>query len=389
MVWGRSQSRSASICNAAWGRGATVWSAYNRPDRVTTVWFNEGYSGIRDAVLMIREARRDDPVVLASHRDAYAPVLDAADRSFVEPPIPRTTAEGIEAYGDYCLKVCAEQDVDLFVVQRGRASLAARAPEFAAIGTRLAATGTADTLTLIDDKARFHSAARAAGIPMPWTREIADAAGFDDAVAELAAQGLEACIKPPHGVFGAGFWRLTPELSTFAALMDAEAHSIAPEVMRTAIEAAPGPLRLLVLEYLAGTEWSLDCLCRDGRFVTGVARRKLGRAQRLEVEGVIFDVAQTAVAAFNLSGLINLQFKAASLDDDSDIRLLEINPRMSGGCLYTRYSGINLPWLHVALEMGLADEADMPTPVGGALVAAVGEAHRLIGAAKTRVAVDA
>jgi len=347
---------------------------------VTTLWFNEGYSGIRDAVLMIREARGANPRVLASHRDAHAPVLEAADASFVEPPIARTDDAGIAAYGDYCLSVCAARGVDLFVVQRGRTALASRAAEFAAIGTRLAATGTAETLALIDDKARFYDAASAVGLAMPWTREITDAAGFDAARAELDRRGLKGCVKPPHGVFGAGFWQLTDELPLFETLMNTDGHCIAPGAMRSAIMAAPGPVRLLVLEYLPGTEWSLDCLCRDGRLVVGVARRKLGRAQRLETGGPIFEMARRAIASFDLSGLINLQFKAASLDDDSDIRLLEINPRMSGGCLYTRYSGVNLPWWHIALELGLAEEADIPIPASGALVAAVGAAYRFDGA---------
>jgi hypothetical protein len=344
---------------------------------VTTVWFNEGYSGIRDAVLMIREARGQDLRVIASHRDAYAPVLDAADASFVEPPIGRTDAAGIAAYGDYCLSVCEECGVDLFIVQRGRASMASRVADFAAIGTRLAATGTPETLALIDDKARFYGAASAEGLAMPWTSEITDAAGFDAAYGALHARGLNACVKPPHGVFGAGFWQLADELPLFETLMNADGNRITPVVMRAAIAAAPGPIRLLVLEYLPGTEWSLDCLCRDGQLIVGVARRKLGRVQRLETDGALFAIARQAVAAFDLSGLINLQFKAASLDDDSDVRLLEINPRMSGGCLYTRYSGVNLPWWHVALELGLAGEDDIPIPVGGALVAAVGAAHRL------------
>jgi hypothetical protein len=356
---------------------------------VTTLWFNEGYSSIRDAVLMIGAARSHDLRVIASHRDAHAPVLNAADLSFVEPPIGRADEADITAYGDYCLKMCADHGIDLFVAQRGRATLAARTAEFGAIGTRLAATGTPATLALIDDKARFFEAASGIGIPMPWTREVTDATGFDTACAELAARGHAACVKPPHGVFGAGFWRLDPAVSAFETLMNADHHRIAPAAMRDAIAAAPGPVRLLVLEYLPGTEWSLDCLCRDGRMVTGVARRKLGRAQRLETEGPIFALARRAVAAFELSGLINLQFKAASIDDDSDIRLLEINPRMSGGCLYTRYSGINLPWWHIALELGLASEDDMPAPVGGALVAAIGDAHRLGDMNDTRIPANA
>jgi len=344
---------------------------------VTTLWFNEGYSGVRDAVLMIREAREGDLRVLASHRDAMAPVLDAADASFVEPAIARADQAGIAAYGDYCLRVCAERGIDLFVAQRSRTALVARTDEFAAVGTRLAATGSPETLDVIDDKARFYAAALTADIAMPWTREITDVDEFDAACAELSFLGSAACVKPPHGVFGAGFWLLEPGLPMFETLMNAEGHRISHAAVRDAIAASPRPLRLLVLEYLPGTEWSLDCLCRDGRMIVGVARRKLGRAQRLEVDGPIFEIARRAIKRFCLSGLINLQFKAASVADDNDVRLLEINPRMSGGCLYTRYSGINLPWWHIALELGFATEGDIPVPVGGALVAAVGEAHRL------------
>ena len=324
--------------------------------------------------------------LLASHRDAKAPVLDIADASFVEPAIERTSDAGIAAYVDYCLEFCSTHGVDLFVAQRGCAHMTARRDDFARIGTRLAATATPEMLALVEDKSRFHAAAVPAGIPMPWTREIADVQGFDAACAELAECGFGICVKPPHGVFGSGYWRLDPALSLFDTLMAADRHCIAPAAMRSAIAAAAPGFRLMVLEYLPGAEWSLDCIARNGRIVSAVARRKLGRAQRIEIEGPIFDLAARAVAAFGLAGLINLQFKAA-MNAEDDIRLLEINPRISGGCHYTRFSGINLPWWHVALELGLAGEADVPMPVGGALVAGIAGAHRI--ADRARMLADA
>jgi carbamoylphosphate synthase large subunit len=84
------------------------------------------------------------------------------------------------------------------------------------------------------------------------------------------------------------------------------------------------------------------------------------------VDGPIFALARSAVALFNLSGLINVQFKAAD-EAGEDPRLLEINPRMSGGVARTRFAGVNLPWRHVALLLGREIEADVP--VGGALIA--------------------
>ena len=84
------------------------------------------------------------------------------------------------------------------------------------------------------------------------------------------------------------------------------------------------------------------------------------------MDGPIFGMAREAVALFSLSGQINVQFKAADADG-GDPRLLEINPRMSGGMARTRFAGVNLPWTQVALLLGLPlSEA---RPEGGALIA--------------------
>lgn len=339
------------------------------------IWFNQGYSSVRDALVMIREEANGRVGLLASHRDQYAPAMQVADEAFTEPSFRRSTPEGERAYLDFCLETCATKGVDLFVAQSGRAILADHRPAFAAIGTKLCVPANNKLLTLIDDKARFYEAAIAAALPMPWTCEINDVTSFDDALETLAAQGLEACVKPPQGVFGGGFWKLRPEKSLFSTLMDPESHEISSAVMREAIARTPGK-RLLVLEHLAGPEWSIDCVCHEGDLVVGVGRRKLGRVQQLEIEGPIFDIVRHAVRQFGLSGLINVQCKAAD-HDGRDVRLLEINTRMSGGCLYTRYSGVKLPWVHVALELGLMRRDNVPQPSGGALVSPSAEAFQI------------
>jgi len=337
------------------------------------IWFNHGYASMRDAVTMIRRAAPDTVKLTASHRHADAAVLEAADESFIEPRFPEGDAS---AHRAWCLETCRTRGIDLFVPGFGKALIAPHIADFAAIGTKVAVPADAETLVLLHDKTRFTHAAIAAGLPMAWTREVRDAAGFDAALAELAALGLPACVKPPEGVFGAGFWQVEPERSSFAALMDPEARRLPPAMIRTALHEADGAGALLVMEHLPGDEWSIDAVCDQGRMIVGVARRKVGRAQRIEVEGPVFDIARAAIARFELSGLINLQCKAAG-EGEADPRLLEINARMSGGCLYTQASGVNLPWWHVALALGLADEADIPAPIGGALVAAVAGAVRI------------
>lgn len=337
-----------------------------------TIWFNHAYASTRDALTMIRDGARvarRQVRLLASHRDPNAPVLEAADETFVEPALADDAA-----YLAWCLDICRARRVDLFVPGFGKARLAPHAAAFAAVGTTLSVPADADTLALLHDKTRFTAAAVAAGLPMPWTREVRDVAVFDAALDELAARGLPACVKPPQGVFGAGFWRLDPGCSAFGALMDPDARVLPPDMMRVAL-AEPGAA-LLVIEHLPGNEWSIDALCDQGRLIVGVARRKAERVQVIEVDGPVLDIVRAAAKLFGLSGLVNLQCRAAG-EGGADPRLLEINARMSGGCLYTAFGGVNLPWWHVALALGLGREADIPTPAGGARVAGVAGAVRI------------
>ncbi|HZG46223.1 MAG TPA: ATP-grasp domain-containing protein [Allosphingosinicella sp.] len=336
---------------------------------MTTIWFNQGYSVVRDAILLIREGAEAAGVpglqLLASHANFQATVLEAADLGFLEPPIDRSTLAGAAEYAAWCAGRCEELGVDIFLVQGGQHAISSHLHLFPST-TRVILPADTQTLEEIADKGLFYGRALAAGIPMPWTRTVANVRELDAALADLAARGLPACVKPREGVFGAGFWRLDEKYDLLDALMGGDRRRVSTQVVRQAIATSARPVRLLAMEYLPGPEWSLDCVCDEGRLILGVARRKRGRVQELEVDGPIFEMGSAAIALFGLSGLINVQFKAVDADG-GDPRLLEINPRMSGGVARTRFAGVNLPWRHVALLLGraTADEA----PVGGALIA--------------------
>ena len=362
---------------------------------MTRVWFDHGLSSVADAIAMVKDGDPAGWHLVASHRERDAPALRAADESFVEPRVATGGAAGeagaAAAAGlAWALEVCRERRIALFAVQSRQRLLAPHAAAFARVGTHLLLPAPADTLETLDDKARFHVAAQAAGLPLPWAVEVHDGRGFEAARASLRARGLEACVKPPRGIFGAGYWRLDDTLGAFEALMDPDARRVPPALVRAALDealgqalgqapgetpgetpgraGAPAP-RLLVLEYLPGPEWSVDCLCEAGRVHAAVARLKGARVQRLAVEGAAVALAARTVAAFDLSSLVNVQLRAAGEDPEGDLRVLEVNARMSGGCLYTRASGINLPWWQLALATGARTPEQMPRAVGGAVIA--------------------
>lgn len=337
------------------------------------IWYNHGYSQTRDALALLRRADAEGLALLATHANPLAPVFLTADVFAVEPDAPRTTMEQEAAYVDWCLNFARTHKVDVFVPQRARTAMARRADEFEALGVRLALAADADTLEMIDDKSRFYAAAAAAHLPTPVVHTVNSVEAFDQAVADVRGRGLDVCIKPPRGVFGNGYWRLKDDSSLFSQLMAPDDREIQSRVVRDAVHemgAAMPPL--LVMQYMPGDEWSVDCVCRDGELIDGVARRKMGATQTLEHDGPAFEIARQVARVFTLSNLVNIQFKSSAMDRDAPL-VLEINPRMSGGCLYAELAGLNLPHLQLLNVMDClpASRPERPSRRIGAIAGAV------------------
>jgi carbamoylphosphate synthase large subunit len=341
-----------------------------------TIWFNRGHS-LLGALQLIKRAGGDRIRLLVSHPHADAPALAAADLRLIEPPIDA-------GYVDWCLATCRAHRVDLFVPGEARDAIAAAADRFAARGTRVALAAPADRLAAIEDKAAFTAAAAAHGLPVARTMLVRDGAGLHAAVANLAAAGLDACVKPPCGVFGAGYWRLA-DTPLFAALMHPDARILPPATMAAALDATPGA-ELLVMEHLPGTETSVDLLAHHGRTLAAVARIKGRVSQHVVTDGPAIDLATATAAAFDLHGIVNVQMIE---DAAGQPRLIEVNPRMAGACLHTLFVGAVLPWWWVAIELGLATPDDVPRPSGEAWVAAVPGAIDLGDPARTLAALIA
>jgi carbamoylphosphate synthase large subunit len=105
--------------------------------------------------------------------------------------------------------------------------------------------------------------------------------------------------------------------------------------------------KILVMEYLPGHEYSVDCVADKGRLITAIPRRKSllsGRGQTIDQrEDIIQSVTQLA-ADYQLNGFFNAQFR----ERKHGLGLLEINARLSGGVAMACLAGPNLPYIGIA-----------------------------------------
>lgn len=328
---------------------------------MTRIWFNKTFSNVRALFDLVRRGdTAGDFCLVCSHTQAEFPGFLSAHESLSEPA-------GLVGpdYVDFCLDVCRQHRIDAFWPGKEVRRLAAAEARFAAIGVRLLTVADADGLALLHDKSRFYQTVRGFSVPGPDFIPFDTVEQFESAYAELRARHPVLCVKPVDGVNGAGFRVIEEQLGGLEILLQGALYSIHREGLRQLLAAAGAFAPLLLMEFLDGAEYSVDCVGDGRRLVAHVQRRKPntggGYGQRIVAVPEIARAVAEMTAAFGLRGLFNAQFRAGR----DGIRLLEINPRFSGGIGYTGAAGVNLPYLALrGLVHGFPESVSPAVAVG-------------------------
>jgi biotin carboxylase len=314
------------------------------------VWYNRTFSSVYTAIRLIREADTTGRfTIVHSNASRHTPAAGIAHEFYKEPV-------GLEpdAYADWCLAFCRQHRIDIFVPGREATLLSAQHARFLEIGTRVLSAASSSKLQRMHDKAGFYAETVLPQAPVAAFRRFDDLEGFDAAWAALRPQHAKLCIKPAHGIYGIGFAIVDEERSAAALLLGGVEYHIGYHDLRRGLAEMKAFRTMLLMEFLEGSEYSVDCVGDNGRLVAAVARRKLagaGSGQLIDMRPEIIEASTKLAADYGLNGIFNVQFREAQ----GKPRLLEINPRMSGGIGMACAAGPNLPW--IALK-GFADGFD-------------------------------
>jgi hypothetical protein len=251
---------------------------------------------------------------------------------------------------------CHQHNINLFWPGKEAALISKYHVLFQAIGVQVLSVADYHTLTLLHDKADFYADLR------PDVAEIMDFIAvnnrdeFDSAVAKLSAKHERLCVKPAVSVFGLGFRVLDTQRDSITQLLKGVEYQIPLQELRQGMNNTPEFNTLLVMEHLGGPEWSVDCAGRHGELICAVQRKKsplAGHGQAIDNNVDIQGMVTRLTAHYRLNGLFNIQFK----EGVHGPRLLEINPRPSGGFGMACLSGANLAYIALQGIKGRAVQA--------------------------------
>lgn len=304
------------------------------------VWFNKTFSSVAAAIRLIREADvLGEYHIVCSNTNRYAPAFLTAHEAVIEP----SGLKG-EDYLEWCLLFCREYRIGIFVPGKEAGLVSAARDKFAAQGTRVLCAGSQEVLHLLHDKARFYQTVDLKLAPPAAFHVVVNIEQFETAYRELRKSHAKVCIKPSVSVYGLGFSVVDEERSCAELLLEGVQYHIGLDDLLRGFAAMEGFRTMLVMEYLHGHEYSVDCVGDNGQLICAIPRKKsliAGQGQTIDMREDILESTRQLTATYGLNGIFNIQFR----EGKNGLGLLEINPRMSGGIAMACLAGPNLPYL--------------------------------------------
>lgn len=303
-------------------------------------------SGGIEAAEAARRAKEMGLFVVVSDRDPRAPGFAFADSCILADVYgPEETAQAAERFNRKVRRI------------DGVICVAADAPVTAAhVAERLGLPGIGlQSARLACDKMAMKQRFAAAGVPVPWFREVATAQELQRVAIE---RGADLVIKPVDSRGSRGVQRLSKVSDLAAAFVFARRHSPSERVM--------------VEQYLSGPQLSTESLICEGQvFTPGLSDRNYEYLDRFapffienggdlpshlpaDQQAKVKDVVRRAAAAL---GIRNGTVKGDIVVHDGEPHVIELAARLSGGFFCTREIPLNtgVDFVGCALRLALGE----------------------------------
>lgn len=208
-------------------------------------------------------------------------------------------------------------------------------------------------IKLSNDKGLMYKALAGSDVPCPHMMTCDSLTAFAQAVHSLGYPERPVCFKPTISKGSRGFRVLCAETDRVDMLVNRRADETTmtlEEALNILQKADPFPA-LIVMEFVAGQEHTVDVFCRSGQVLMGFVKTreaiKAGLAMYFETVNRpdLRRCAEQVTHALSLDYFANVQFKGD--------KLLEVNPRVS---TFVHQENFNMPYLGIKYVLGEIDE---------------------------------
>jgi carbamoyl-phosphate synthase large subunit len=180
---------------------------------------------------------------------------------------------------------------------------------------------------------------------------------FEDSLNELGYPQSPVAIKPCKASGSRGFRILDSKIDRRKIFFEEKPtgiYSTKDEVLAILGETFPP---MLLMEYLAEPEYTIDTLCYKGRTFAIIPRKRIKMTGGITTKGIIEKLPEETnsyieklIEAFGFSYSVGLQIRK-SQNKKNPYHVLEINPRLQGTTVISVAAGVNVPELIIDMVL--------------------------------------
>lgn len=324
--------------------------------KLKILWTIKSSPGTLTDLKMLKEAEGFDiDIITADHKEIDYGAFTIADKNY---NIPNYVDH---KYLDSIMDICNKEKITTIIPQYSGelVPLSKNIKEFEDMGISVLVTEDIEGLEIANNKIKLYEYFHGMDF-IPDYRKVTDAHELEEAIYALGYPDYPVCIKPAEGEGGNGFWIVTDENLDVFNDININREKINWNILKSQLVKMDTFPEIIVMEYLSGSEYSVDCVAIKGKNYVCIPRKRLETAMgaavitRLEKNQELIDISEYIISKLNLSYNINVQFKYSKYGKP---KLLEINPRVSGSLVANLGAGVNMleTSLRLAYKMPIKD----------------------------------
>lgn len=263
-----------------------------------------------------------------------------------------------ENYINELLSICKKEKVDILMpfMSNELLTLIEKKAEFEKIGVKISISNR-ESIEITNNKYKFYKFLEKIGIKIPRFAQVEKVEDLLTACKFCGYPDNAVCIKATESSGSRGIRIIKPNVSRFELLFNEKPNSFyttMEDLISTLKEKEKMP-EMMVMEYLPGSEGSVDLLADNGKILYMAYRESNINLHSIPQEATLvkneeaYKIAEKVIEELKLSGNADLDFKN---DADGYPVLMEINPRIAATMKIFKVGGLNLPYLRIKQLLG-------------------------------------
>lgn len=315
------------------------------------IYFNHWFSSIYGVIEDIKKRMGNRVNIVVESKNRNHACRNVADVFLVEPD-----EMGDDLYIERCLNICKQYEIKIFF-PRDKAQLIARNKyRFEQLGVNVVIED-ADILNIIDNKVCTYEKLKNSYLDTFIPYYFSGGEDEKRMILSRIDRDRNLCVKMASDEGGKSFRIIeNGNTVTFNSLNDYRVNRISNAEAKSIVETAGAKLnKLIFMEVLDTPEISVDCYASRKGFISICRRKEHGRVEKVYTDEALSKICYMISVIFKLEKPFNVQFrpiKGGDIHNIQDLRLLEINTRLSGGVYFETAIGLNLAQVYIEDTIG-------------------------------------